>query len=191
MEFFDTHNATGMLQRLSDARPNYIFSVSTEDDKQDIIDLNVAAFGDRTAEYCSEPTANRYVLARNKDGILVALTGLRLEEHSMYLGRDVSYTCINPIVAGEHLIPLMLRELLKVSGDESDIYCNCWHLKWERYPNMIRVMQKLGFEEIYDRWVHYDSRYCVECKHCKYTEVSNCTCDEDVYLLTRDKIKLL
>ena len=155
------------------------FRFSKKEDEEKIRILIETRFGNRKSFGAYEDIENRYYLAEEEDGTLVAVTGLI--DSGVYCGPEVDWTCILEKYEHRGLITFMLDRLLR--DVEQDVYCSCWRWRGGEI-NLKSAMGSLGFEPVLLNRTKYDSRY-LNCRViCKaYHPIEGyCTCAEDLYV---------
>lgn len=155
------------------------FRFSKAEDEEKIIALIEERFGNRKSFGAYENIENRYYMAEEADGTLVAITGLI--DSGVYCGPEVDWTCILKSYEHRGIISYMLETLLQ--DVKQDVYCSCWRWRGGEI-NLKNAMNKFNFQQIMPNRTKYDSRYTncrIICKAYNPVE-GHCICFEDLYM---------
>ena len=153
---------------------------STKDDKDNIEELILACFGDRSMFGVFDNLDCRYLLAFDKKR-LVAMTGLTYSD--IYHGYEIDWTCTHPEYRGRGIMHQLFEKVCTMTKEP--IYCSCWRQCTNEHVNLYKLMQDFGFEEVVKNRLTVDSRYnCpVARTFCVYfNNQGSCRCCEDLYL---------
>lgn len=163
---------------------------SREDDKPSIEYLFSLGFGDRT-HYPDAFTDldGKYLLAFTDENQLIAMTGLTWSDE--YQGYEVNWTCTHPDYRRKGVMHELFKRICGLTDEP--IYCSCWRVGNNEYPNLYALMKDFGFTEVIRNRVTWDSEYNCRCarKFCAYRKVKMvngkrikepCRCYEDLYL---------
>lgn len=154
------------------------YRMSTEQDKEGIEGLIKSRFGIRSKSL--EDLDNRYILAINSKGTVIAMTGLKTKGNLRYKGYSIERTCILQEYEGNGIITGMLSYIIKDAHGR--IFCNCLR-RSENGENvhLHHAMTTLGFREVIrnnEQWHaeyncnSYNTEDCIW-----YHEGCKCYCD--------------
>lgn len=156
------------------------FRWSNVGDEEKVNGLIKERFGNRDKFNVTENIKERYFMAIDADGEVVAITGLG--DFGDYAGLEVDWTCVDKRYTGYNLVSLMLEYLLK--DCKVDVYCSCWRLSCHPI-NLLHAMQYNRFCPVLVPRITYDSEYNADCdrEHCvNYNPMyGSCRCYEDLY----------
>lgn len=165
--------------------------ISKEEDKEQINELLMLCFGDRSQFGCLENLKGRYLLAYDNNK-LIGITGLYYnQELKRY---EIDWTGTHP----EYRHKGIMHELFKriCNFTDEDIYCSCWRHQDKDRINLYSIMRDFGFKEVVKPIMTHDSVYnciCGKSGYCVVQKITDgkrehCRCYEDLYLRERKDI---
>ncbi|MCQ2965973.1 MAG: GNAT family N-acetyltransferase [Alphaproteobacteria bacterium] len=163
----------------------YSFRKSIDDDKNQLAELFVSAFGFMAEKGGAlQPIKDRYWVALFKEHI-VAVTGILPIEKSDYNGYEVTWTC----TAVDHRKKGLIVHMLKMAeqelpDDHIPLYCDCWRIRDNKTINMVSVMKHMGMIEILRERIKRKFPHSNICSSCPLKS-EQCYCFGDLYQKTR------
>lgn len=159
----------------------YTFRFSNERDKYEIGELLRICFGEFPIYNGALYNLDKRYMVAEYEGKIVAVTGILPVERSSYTGYEVTWTCTLPEHRKNGLIVHMLGAWEKKLPDDGiPIYCECWHLDDNTYPNLASVMKHLGMTELVRVDWQWMAPHRKECQTCIYYK-AGCRCHNDLY----------
>lgn len=150
---------------------------STINDIEAIDRLIKESFGDRYKFNILANIENRY-LVYEIDDMVVTMTGLS-ENTDFKDGFEIDWTCTDKEHRRMGIMHELFTELL--SNVKHKVYCSCWRVGTNEYPNLKSLMDAFGFRCVVESRLKSDFRYNCPVEDCVY-QSKDCCCYEDLYI---------